>query len=209
MSEVRKIEEPKIYAKEKLEEALYFLLHMRRNYIDRKRFIYNMNAFLNSARSVTWVLQKEFADNPNFEAWYSKKQKEMEEDKLMKYFVDMRNVSVKEATPKHSLSLKVAYVIPKDERELIGYVERRISGNQKDGDSLLVLPTYDKTGKHSKPKIIKPTYSLVTLWEFEKAPEGYEGRDILGLCTTYYHKLEQLIAEAEHTLRSASWNKRE
>jgi hypothetical protein len=209
MKEVRKMEEPKIYAKEKLEEALYFLLQMRRYYVDRKEFIYNMNAFLNSARNVTFALQKEFSHDPYFEAWYSKKQKEMREDKLMKYFIDMRNVSVKEATPEHSLSLKVAYVIPDERKEAIGYVERRISGDERDSDSILILPTRDKTGMHTKPKIVKPTYSLVTFWEFEKAPEGYEGKDILVLCVTYYHKLEQLIAEAERTIRSAAFDRRE
>ena len=35
---------------------------MRRNYVERKEFIFNMDAFfLNSTRSVTWVLKKEFA----------------------------------------------------------------------------------------------------------------------------------------------------
>ena len=209
MSGVRKIEEPRMYAKEKLEEALYFLLQMKQYYVQRKEFIYNMNAFLNSARNVTFALQKEFSHDPHFKAWYSKKRKEMKENKLMKYFIEMRNVSVKEATPKHSLSLKVAYVIPDERKEAIGYVERRISGDERDSDSILVLPTRDKTGMRTKPKLVEPTYSLVTFWEFEEAPEGYEGKDILGLCITYYHKLKQLVAEAERTIRSAAFNKRE
>lgn len=208
MSEVRKIKEPRMYAKEKLEEASYFLLQMKRYYTDRKEFIYNMNAFLNSARNVTFSLRTEFAGNLHFETWYSKKQKEMSKDKLMRYFVDMRNISLKEKTPEHSLSLKVVYVIPL-EREVIGHVERKISGDERDSDSRLILPTYDETGMHSKPKIIEPTYSLVTFWEFEKSPEGYQGKDILGLCVTYYHKLERLIAEAERTLRYASFNEGE
>jgi hypothetical protein len=203
MSEVKKIEEPRIYAKEKLKEALYFLLQMRRYYVDRNEFIFNMNAFLNSARNVTFALQNEFSNNPHFQAWYSKKREEMGKDNLMKYFIDKRNASVKEKTLRHSLSLKVAYVIPKDERREIGYAERKISGDEKDSSSLLVLPTYDETGMRVKPKILKPTYSLVTLWEFEDAPVGYQGRDILGLCITYYHRLEQLIAEAEQMLARA------
>lgn len=209
MSKVKKIEESRMYAKEKLEEALHFLLQMRRHYVDRKEFIYNMNAFLNSARSVTFALQKEFSQNPQFKAWYSKKQKEMRKDKLMKYFKDMRNVSVKEVTPQHSLTLKVAYAIPLERKEAIGYVERRISGDERNSDSVLVLPTRDKTGMRTKPKLVKPTYSLVTFWEFDKAPEGYEGKDILGLCITHYHKLEQLLVEAERIMRVAAFNRRE
>jgi hypothetical protein len=67
------LKEEKTYAKEKLDEALYFLLQMRRSYVDRKHFIYNMNAFLNSARNVTFTLQDEFGHDPQFEAWYPKK----------------------------------------------------------------------------------------------------------------------------------------
>lgn len=70
----------------------------------------------------------------------------------------------------------IARAIPRNERnDVFGYSERKISGEDRDSEARLVMPTFDKKGMHSKPGIIKPAYSLVTLWEFDKAPEGYEG----------------------------------
>lgn len=210
MSEIREFKEPKLYAKEKLEEARYFLLQMRRNYVVRKEFIFNMNAFLNSTRSVRWVLEKEFAHNPPLGAWYSQKESEMDKDEFMKFFKNLRNVSTHEGTPEHKVSLKWAYVIPVNEKlDAFGYSERKVSGNEKDMSSMIVVPIYDKNGMRGKPKLIPPTYSLATLWEFEKAPKGYATKDILGLSTKYYEKLKQLVEEAERELRKAVFSKKE
>lgn len=192
-----------MYAKEKLEEALYFLLQMRQNYIDRKHFIYNMNAFLNSARNVTFTLQEEIAHNPKFQAWYSSKQKEMREDKLMRFFIDLRDVSVhKEGAPRHSLSMKVAYIFPKDgkafQASTVGYTESKYSSADKvEMDALRIVFPSSESGE---VKVIEPLYTLVTDWNFEKAPEGYQGKDILALCIEYYHKLRKLVEEAQVVL---------
>jgi hypothetical protein len=35
------VREERMYAKEKLEEALYFVLQMRNSHIDKKHFVYN------------------------------------------------------------------------------------------------------------------------------------------------------------------------
>ena len=188
-----------MYSKEKLEEALYFLLQMRQNYIDRKQFIYNMNAFLNSARSVTFTLQEEFANDSKFKVWYPHKRKEMKDDKLFSFFNDLRTVSVhKKGSPKHSLSVKAAYIFPKDGKmfnaSTLGYTERKFSDSDKDEMKKLGLVFPSKPGGF---KIVEPIYTLVTGWEFEKAPEGYQGKDILALCIEYYHKLKKIIKEAE------------
>jgi hypothetical protein len=202
MSRVSEFKEPKLYAEEKLEEALYFLLQMRHSYVDRREFIFNLNAFLNSARNITWVLKKEFAQTPELEAWYASHMCELQDDKLGRFFIELRNVSTKEKTPSLTASLKWAYVIPVNEKlDAFGYTESKVSGDEKDSDSLLVLPTYDKNGKHKEPKLVSPTYSLVTLWEFEKPPKGYATTDILGLCALYYEKLKLLLGEAGRELR--------
>lgn len=184
-------------AKEKLAEALYFLLQMRQGYIDRRHFIYNMNAFLNSARNVTFTLQEEFANNPEFKAWYPQKQQKMKEDKLMSFFNNLRVVSIhKKGSPKHSFSVKAAYVFPKDGKmfkaSTVGYAERKYSDEDKAEMKALSLMF--------GAKMIEPVYTLVTDWQFEKAPEGYQGKDILALCIEYYHKLRKLVEEAQTVL---------
>ena len=59
-------------------------------------FRYNLNAFLQALRSVTWVLQKELSHRDGFKEWYPGKQEIMREDQLLRNFVDGRNVVVKE-----------------------------------------------------------------------------------------------------------------
>ena len=191
-----------MHAKEKLEEALYFLLQMRQSYIDRKHFIYNLNAFLNSARNVTFILQEEFANTSMFKHWYPQKQKEMREDKLMSFFNDLRVVSVhKKGSPKHSLSVKTAYIFPKDGKKFkastVGYTESKYSNADKVEMKALGLVFPSESGR---VKIVEPLYTLITDWEFVKAPEGYQGRDILALCIEYYHRIKKLIEEAETVL---------
>jgi hypothetical protein len=197
-----KTEEEGTHTKEKLDEALYFLLQMRQHYIDKKQFIYNMNAFLNSARNVTWVLQEEFAHNSGFKCWYLKRQKEMEEDRLMSFFNDLRVTSVhKEGSPKHSLSVRAAYIFPKDGKVLqastVGYAKKKYSDEDKAEMKTLGLVFPSESGEL---KVVEPVYTLVTDWEFEKAPEGYQGRDILALCIKYYHSLKKIVEEAQAVL---------
>ena len=64
-----------------------------------------LEAFVNSARNVTFVLQKEFKKNPRFKKWYGDSKKELEEgtkqyemknDELCKFFKDLRNKIIKE-----------------------------------------------------------------------------------------------------------------
>lgn len=189
------MKEERIKTKEKLEEALYFLLQMRQSYIDRKRFIYNMNAFLNSASNVTWTLQNEFAHDSKFKTWYPQKQKEMKEDKLMNFFKNLRNVSVHQKGSKHSLSVKTAYVFPKGKMfqvDTVGYSEGKHSEEDKAEMGAL--------GVMFEGKMIELVYTLVTDWQFEEAPEGYQGKDILALSIEYYHKLRKLVEEAQTVL---------
>ena len=58
----------------------------------------NFNAFISSARSITWVMQKEFNSKIGFSEWYEKKVAQMNEDGLFEFFKNLRNESVKEKT---------------------------------------------------------------------------------------------------------------
>lgn len=81
-------------ALEKLEETKYFLIKMEESIDDLAKFKFNLSAFLSAGRSVTFYLQKEFTHNPKFDKWYPKKQDEMKDDSLFKYFNDKRRTVV-------------------------------------------------------------------------------------------------------------------
>jgi hypothetical protein len=83
--------------KYKLKEAKYFL-HFTEQLFNNQRteYVYHLNAFINSARNVTFVMQKEYADKKDFKDWWDKHP--FKKDEEMSKFVELRNVSVKEKT---------------------------------------------------------------------------------------------------------------
>jgi hypothetical protein len=54
-------------------------------------FVPRLNALLQAARSVTWVLQKEMSRDEDFDAWYGSWQERMRGDERMRWLVEARN----------------------------------------------------------------------------------------------------------------------
>lgn len=80
---------------DKFEEAHYFLHMMINNYHHEDGFRFNMNAFIQALRNITFALQSEKRNIPNFDTWYEEKQQWMKASPLLKNFVEGRNVVVK------------------------------------------------------------------------------------------------------------------
>lgn len=68
---------------------------MINNYHDADGFRFNMNAFIQALRNITFALQSEKRNIPNFDTWYEEKQSWMKESALLKNFVEGRNIVVK------------------------------------------------------------------------------------------------------------------
>jgi hypothetical protein len=89
--------------KDRLEEARFFLGQLRQhktaqaqpNKPPPEHFRYYLNAFLNAARSVTWVLKKEEIEK--YKAWIGswEAQRTQAEAALLALTTEMRNTSVK------------------------------------------------------------------------------------------------------------------
>lgn len=80
-----------VTARQKFEEAAYFyngMLARRNNVVV---FPYYLSAFLSALRSVTYYLQKQYAGNAAFAAWYAQKQQEMQGDPILKMLKDTRD----------------------------------------------------------------------------------------------------------------------
>lgn len=80
---------------DKLEECDYFLAMMLNSYHDPKGLRFNLNAFIQALRNVTFMLQSEDEKSEGFAAWYEKKQDEMRQNPLLCNFVEARNIVVK------------------------------------------------------------------------------------------------------------------
>lgn len=81
---------------DKYMEAWYFLCSMVKNYHDAHLFRWNLNAFIQSLRNVTFMLQSEKSKIPRFESWYSEKQELMKKSQLLVNIREGRNIIVKQ-----------------------------------------------------------------------------------------------------------------
>ena len=92
-------------AKKNLHECVYHINKMVSS-THAEELAINFAAFVNSARNVTFVLQKEFAHDARFNQWYGDKdapaigtkRHEMKSDGLCTFFRDLRDQIVKEGT---------------------------------------------------------------------------------------------------------------
>jgi len=79
--------------RDKLSEAKHFLEGMRRVSSDPDKFRYELTAFLAASRSITLIMQKEFARKFGFADWYIQKQNYMKREPTLKYLHRQRNIS--------------------------------------------------------------------------------------------------------------------
>jgi len=177
-------------AKEKFEAARYFLEQMRKSALDTKVFIFNLDAFLSTSRSVTFVLQKEFSANPKFTAWYTKKQEEMRKDDLMKFFIEMRNVSIKEGSPKTQSVTTLSLFDSGVATESVS-----ITVIHPDGAKEEFAPAQPSI---PAKQITNPPPDISCQYFFLQRTDN----DVVHLCEKYLEKLFWLIIEAKKLLTS-------
>jgi hypothetical protein len=87
---------PLYQADDKGAEAHYFLERMMVTYHDPDPFRWNLNAFVQALRSITFYIQKLLKHQDGFEAWYAAQQALMKADPLLQKFVEGRNILVKQ-----------------------------------------------------------------------------------------------------------------
>lgn len=63
---------------------------------ERLKLRYELNAFLSAARSVTFLLQKEFFRVPGFASWWDEQRNRLSADTSAAFFLKLRNFSQKE-----------------------------------------------------------------------------------------------------------------
>jgi len=146
------------------------LKRLKGSVADHDAFRTNLDDFVVSARSVTLIMQKEFAHIPGFHPWYIEKQKMMDADPIFKFFKIKRNISQKEkpidTTLSVTLSKSCSYVVA--------------------GQSSIPEPT--------SPDLQTPTRYTRS---FEDKPEGYSEKEVITLCEKYIAKLESIVDECE------------
>lgn len=82
-------------AKNKLQEAEFFLKHMRDTDSTSKDFDYFLNAFIGSCRSVQWVLSSQFNKDPELKLWLEQQPRTDDEQLILKFTNKLRIRSTK------------------------------------------------------------------------------------------------------------------
>jgi hypothetical protein len=154
----------------------------------------NFAAFVNSARNVTFVLQKEFSENKDFFRWYKEKQEEMDADELCAFFKELRNRIVKEGINQIKCFTKISkFNVPKD------LIDRpNASGLVITDRGIYYL--VDKGTPKEDLIPAKTKAKMVTRVIIENAPKKHLGKtitdnNIIELCRIYYSYLKNLIEE--------------
>lgn len=91
---------------DKAQEAHYFLGRMMTEYHEPEPFRWNLNAFLQAARSVTLLLQKELAHDEGFAAWYEPIATRLAADDLLSSFNKGRVIVVHKGMLTHASWIK-------------------------------------------------------------------------------------------------------
>lgn len=170
----------------KLRQAKYHLENMKQKVksFPFDEFAFELCAFIEAARGITWAMQKEYSNNPKFKEWYSEKQKEMSKDQLFKFFTNKRNAIVKEGHPGNN-----AFTF---------YLEGR-----------LTLPPLEEVGVILTEGIFTPEGEIKA-----KTKKGIEipmekkiirtpvfpelnSRHVIEVCEEYFNKIEALVNETK------------
>lgn len=170
---------------DKLEEAEYFLGQMVENIVNVTNFKFNLSAFLSSARSITYIMQKEFSHKSGFTTWYKIKQQKFALYPIMKLMNDKRVISIhtQPIRPRKETHVKflntvtltedfVAFVLHAD-----GTSEIRQTNN-KELNKQTILDT------DNKPEVSH-------LWYFDDIPD----QDVVSIAKGYLDLLRETTIE--------------
>lgn len=175
--------------KDALDEAEYFYRRMEATSKVPEEFRHNLNAFISSARAVTWVLKKQFSGNQKFSDWYTAEEKIMRADELMSFFVEARNISLKEKPiqPQSSTYIRHIEILTPKGR---GFA---ITGN---GEAVWI----EKNGEGKEKTVHAQEFDSEIAKEYYFAspspPKLFENLQVLDLCGLYLIALKSLVEEA-------------
>jgi len=182
-------------SKRKLQEC-HTHLELASKSKDSLEFETHLYSFITTARSITWVIQKELAKEPGFASWWEEKQLFMENDELCKFFVELRNKIEKEGAAPIIAQTEIKRI---DTRQLMNKPENT-TGIVITGKGIFWVVN-GKSPKEMLVPIHDKTISAVTKLAFPNFPKKHKGKILqrlssISLCELYYKFLSDLVVEA-------------
>jgi hypothetical protein len=144
-------------------------------------FKFHLRVFLSAARSITLVMQKEYAHTPGFESWYEHQQEEMRKDGLLTFFKELRNTSIHQKTvnPRFQSSFTVGdlFAMPSGSTIVLGDNKK---ATYLTNASIAEVATKGVTKIHAIQK-----------WYFDEKSD----EDLITLCERYLSSRNMLVYE--------------
>lgn len=169
-----------MHENEKLDEAIYFHSRMLSERNDRNAFIYDLSAFLSSARSVLQYALKEARTKDGGQQWY---ENQIATSKVLSFFKDKRDINVhSEPVKAHKLGI----IEFKDTLHLSATVSIKVFDPQGNltseyNEEPQPVPKQPNTAPKITERFIFPDWS------------GDE--DILDLCQFYVDELRRVVGD--------------
>lgn len=166
----------------KLDEAKYFY---RRLNIDDPYFDYNLSAFLNAARSITWVMRHEFHKVEGWNKWFQEYNVTTQGKQLLTEINDLRIEATKKAGLKTNLFfLQTDFLVYEK-----FYPELERFRNLEDGEYLLSLePITDKPVEHDED-------TITIVGEISRSDKPYDGEreKLKEKCEAYLKLMDEIV----------------
>ena len=159
----------------------------KHNSNDYPVFIANLDAFVTDARSVTFIMKKEFDSIKGFKEWYSVKQQEMKDNSNFDFFNKLR-VDTTHVRPFNAVS-KITTSFPEG-MTLTGGKTAEVPLGEVDDRGNLVIDNKSPVTINGKPATnIKR--STTSKYYFKDKPND----DVIVLCEAYFQKLKELVTK--------------
>jgi hypothetical protein len=178
--------------RQRLDEARFFLGELESHYDDIITFRHFLNAFISSARSVSWIMKAEYNDINGWEDWYQSKKPTRKDQALMKQATEARNRSQKQSPLKPVYQLTVivdADILTKDLEEL----KKEMIGKK----FLLDVKGVSEDMSQKVVVIGDENQFVGDVERYFVKLDDFLDEDVLKVCKSYFLFLERMVDECE------------
>lgn len=172
----------------KIDESKFFLEKLKESKDIQPQFNYYLNAFISSARSVLWIMNKEYNKVEGWRSWYDKKAVKKDDAIILKGITDMRNRSLKSTPPRIR---KTFYVGNEKENINLNDVLERFAGKKIS----LSIGEPDKEKGTFNYAETDNSFEVQGKLSSKHTVEEFKDRDILEVCDAYMAWLEEVTSE--------------
>ena len=172
----------------KLGEAKYFLKQLTPNFV---YFDYILSAYLNAARSVTWVMRHEFNKVAGWEDWFKSCQISDKEKKLLKDINNFRILSAKKTGIKTDhFFIKGLFVVENEE----DYTKvEKMNSEFEEGDIVQMTISDENDEEFYSKSHDEDDFSIMLRRKDEDENSLFSRKSISNLCNDYYIFLKKQV----------------